>query len=155
VATTNMTSATIVKLVPDSVKPTPEHADVLLELAYLATAVDGRLDDEELATFTGLVGRLLGKIPSTADLDKLLDRFGGNVEFAEIEERVKKIAPTLAEDLKPLAFKLAVGLSVADLDASEDETDLQILLAEALGLDDAKVGELTAEVFAALDAGES
>lgn len=150
-----MTSATIVKLVPDSVKPTAEHADVLLELAYLTTAVDGRLDDDELATFTGLVGRLKGKAPSTAELDKLLDKYGGNVEFAEIEERVKKIAPTLPDTLKPLAFKLAVGLSVADLDASEDETDLQVLLAEALGFDDAKVGELTAEVFAALDAGES
>lgn len=149
-----MTSATIVKLVPDKVKPTPEHADVLLELAYLTTAVDGRLDDEELRTFTGLVGRLQGKAPTTADLDKLLDRYGGNVEFAEIEERVKKIAPTLPDDLKPLAFKLAVGLAVADLDANDEETDLQVLLAEALGFDDAKVGELTAEVFSALDAGD-
>lgn len=137
-------------LVPAGVKVSKEDADVLLELAYLSTAVDGRLADEELAAFGGLVARLHGK----ADVDALLDRFAGNVEHAEIDERVQKLAPTLRAELRPLAFKLAVGLGVADLDASEDESDLQVVLAEALGLDDARVDELTAEVYASLDSGE-
>jgi hypothetical protein len=144
----------VANIVPQGVNPSAEHADVLLELAYLTTAADGRLDDEELAAFTDLVKRLKGKVPSTADLDKLLDRFGGNVEHEEITDRVNKLAPTLPPDLKAIAFKLAVGMSVADLDASGDETDLQVTLAEALGLDETKVDELTAEVYAALDAGE-
>jgi len=67
---------------------------------------------------------------------------------------VQKLAPALPEGLRPLAFKLAVGLGVADLDASEEESDLQVVLAEALGLDEDRVDELTAEVFASLDAGE-
>lgn len=144
----------VANLIPANLSASTEHVDVLLELAYLTTAVDGRLDDEELAAFKELAGRLRGKPVSNSDVDVLLDRFGGNVEHAEITERVQKIAPTLPEDLRALAFKLAVGLSVADLDASDDESDLQVMLAEALGFDDARVDELTAEVYAGLDAGE-
>jgi hypothetical protein len=144
----------LANLVPANLKPSAEHSDVLLELAYLSTAVDGRLDDEELAAFGQLVGRLQGKAPTGAEVDALLDRFGGNVEHAEITERVQKIAPTLPDALRPLAFKLAVGLGVADLDASADESELQVVLAEALGLEEERVDELTAEVYAELDAGE-
>lgn len=145
----------IANLVPKNLTPSPEQADMVLELAYLATAVDGRLDDEELEAFKAIATRLLGKPTTNADLDKLLDRFGGNVDHEEINERVQKIAPTLGDDLRAVAFKLAVGLSVADLDASGDETELQAVLAEALGFDQDKVDELTAEVYASLDAGES
>lgn len=144
----------LANLVPAGLKPSTQHADVLLEVAYLTAAVDGRLHDEELAAFAQIVGRLRGKAPSSTDIDALLDRFGGNVEYAEIEERIQKIVPTLPEELRPLAFKLAVGLSVADLDASDDEGELQVLLAGLLGLDDARVDELTAEVYASLDAGD-
>ncbi len=144
----------LANLVPNDAKFNAEQADVLLELAYLATAVDGRLDDGELDAFKEIVARLRGKAPSNADLDKLLDKFGGNVEHEEIAARVGQLAPTLPPELKGVAFKLAVGLSVVDLDASGDETDLQVTLAEALGFDEAKVDELTAEVYAALDAGE-
>jgi hypothetical protein len=144
----------LANLVPAGVTPSKEHADVLLELAYLTSAVDGRLDDEELAAFEQIITRLRGKAPSSADVDALLNRFGGNVEYDEIIDRVQKIAPTLPPDLRGVAFKLAVGLAVADLDASEDESDLQVVLAEALALDEARVDELTAEVYASLDAGE-
>ncbi|MBX3209264.1 MAG: hypothetical protein KF764_29800 [Labilithrix sp.] len=144
----------LANLVPAGLKASTEETDVLLELAYLSTAVDGRLDDEELSAFKVLVGRLRGTKPSDSDVDALLDRFAANVDHAEIGERVEKLAPTLPANLRPLAFKLAVGLGVADLDASADESDLQIVLAEALGLDEARVDELTAEVYASLDAGD-
>lgn len=144
----------LANLVPAGLSPKAEETDVLLELAYLTTAVDGRLDDAELQHFRDIAARLQGKPVSNADLDKLLDKYGGNVEFDEIAERVRKIAPTLPENLKGIAYKLAVGLAVSDLDASEDETDLQVVLAEALGIDEAKIDELTAEVYSGLDAGE-
>lgn len=144
----------LANLVPQAMKPSAEQSDVLLELAYLTTAVDGRLADEELSAFKGLVARLRKAAPRDADVDALLDRFADNVAHADIVDRVQEIAPSLPEELRPIAFKLAVGLGVADLDASEEETDLQIVLAEALGLDEARVEELTAEVYASLDAGE-
>ncbi len=144
----------IAALVPAGVNPSTQDADTLLELAYLATAVDGRLAEEELAAFTSLVTRFRGKAARRADVDAVLDRFASNVAHTAIADRVEKIAPTLPEQLRPLAFKLAVGLGVADLDASEDEGDLQIVLAEALGLAEARVDELTAEVYASLDGGD-
>jgi hypothetical protein len=145
----------LANLVPEGMTPTPEQADVLLELAWLTTAIDGHLDDAEISAFESLAARLRGKAKVTpAERDALFDKFGGNVEHEEITERVKAIAPGLPKELKPIAFKLAVGLSVADLDTNEDETDLQVMLAEALGLDETTVDTLTAEVYATLDAGE-
>jgi hypothetical protein len=144
----------LANLVPAGLVPSAEHADVLLELAYLTTAVDGRLDDDELLAYKEIAARLRNKPVTDADVDALLDRFGGNVEYAEITERVQKIAPTLPDELRAVAFKLAVGLSVADLDASGDESELQVVLAEAFGFDDARVDALTGEVYAGLDAGE-
>jgi len=139
----------LANLVPAGLTVSPEHADVLLELSYLTTAVDGRLDDDEIASFRTLAERLRGAVK----LDELFDRYGGNVEHAEIEERIKAIAPTLPPALRDLAFKLAVGLSVADLDANENESELIAFLAETLGFDDEKVDTLTAEVYEGLDAG--
>jgi hypothetical protein len=142
----------LANLVPTGLKIDPEHVDVILELSYLTTAADGRLDDDEIASFRTIVEKLRGSV-KPADLDKLFDRYGGNVEHAEIEDRIKAIAPKLPAPLRDVAFKLAVGLSVADLDANEDESELVALLAETLGFDDDKVDTLTAEVYAGLDAG--
>ena len=144
----------LANLVPDDVKVSKEEADVLLEIVYLTTAIDGRLADEELSAFKSLIGRLRGAPARDADVDSLLDKFADNVDHADITERMQKIAPGVPATLRPLAFKLSVGLGVADLDASEEESELQIVLAEALGFDDARVEELTAEVYASLDAGE-
>jgi hypothetical protein len=142
----------LANLVPAGLKIDPEHVDVILELSYLTTAADGRLDDDEIASFGAIVEKLRGSA-KPADLDKLFDRYGGNVDHAEIEDRIKAIAPKLPPPLRDVAFKLAVGLSVADLDANEDESELVALLAETLGFDDDKVDTLTAEVYAGLDAG--
>ena len=143
----------LANLVPASVKPSAEEADVLLELAYLSTAADGRLDDEELAAFKVIVGRLRGtsRATPTSTRCSIASRRTSTTRRSVSACRSSRRAP---DGLRPLAFKLAVGLGVADLDASADESDLQVLLAEALGLDDGRVDELTAEVYASLDAGE-
>ena len=131
--------------------PGPDAA--MLDLANRVARFIATLDDAEIAAYTKVVERVLGGV-SNKGVDVLFDRFGGNVEHAEITERIQKIAPTLPTELRPVAFKLAVAMSVADLDASDDESDLQVTLAEALGFDEAKVDALTAEVYASLDAGE-
>ncbi len=140
-------------LIPDGVKPTTEQQDVLLELAYLTTAADGKLHDEEIDAFTDVVSKLRGKRASEGEVGALMNKFG-TVRQDEIAERVQTIAPGLPRELKPVAFKLAVGLGVADLDATEEESELQAVLAEALGFDDNAVADLTDQVYAALNAGE-
>jgi len=125
-----------------------EHRDTVLELAYLITAADGRLDDAELEAFRKIAGN-----PSEKELDKLLDRFAGSVSHVEIEERVRELAKKLPADLKEDTFKLAVKLSLADMDQSPEEEDIQDTLIEAMGLSADRADELTAEVYGSLDAG--
>ncbi|MFO0739522.1 MAG: hypothetical protein U0270_26725 [Labilithrix sp.] len=140
-------------LVPAGVNPSKEHQDVLLELAYLTTAADGKLHDEEIDAFAQIVSRLRGKTATDAEVGALMSKFG-KLHQSEIADRVQAIAPTLPRELQAVAFKLAVGLGVADLDATEEESELQAVLAEALGFDDETVGELTDQVYAALNAGD-
>src|SRR4051794_18914220 len=121
-------------LVPASVHPSPEQQDVLLELAYLTTAADGKLHEEEIDAFSELVARLRGKKVSDAEVGNLMSKFG-KTHQSEIAERVQVLAPKLTPELQSVAFKLAVGLGVADLDATEEESELQAVLAEALGFD--------------------
>jgi len=132
-----------------------EHADALLELAYLVTAADGRLDDAELAAYRKVVASVRG-VESVTDsaIDALLDRFAAAVDHKEIHDRVRELAPTLPAGLRETAFKLAVKLSVADLDASREEEVVQEIMLEALGISPERADELTAEVYATLDAGE-
>lgn len=130
-----------------------EHADALLELAYLVTAVDGRLLDEELTAYREVAEKLRGAV-SDAEFDALLDRFAGHVEPEEIADRVRELAPKVPAEHRELALKIAIGLAVADLDASPEESVLQELLVEGLGIADERAAEITDEVFGALGGGE-
>lgn len=125
----------IEELIPAGLSPTAEHVETLLELAYLVTAVDGRLADEELQAFGTLAARLQGKEPGVAsDVDALLERFGHNVDWNEIEPRVKTLASLLPKDLHAVAYRLALGLAFVDHEASVEEDKLHKVLADALGL---------------------
>lgn len=130
----------------------PAHTDTLLELAYLISASDGRLDEAELKAFRQLAQRLTGK-SSASDVDALLDRFAGNVEHQEISARVKALAPQLPSELRELAFEIVVALGIADLDTNRDEMDLEDQLMEDLGITPARADELTASVYEAFNAG--
>jgi hypothetical protein len=134
----------ISQLIPSGLLPTAEQTETLLELAYLVTAVDGRLADEELVAFGVLAARLRGKEATTqAELDELLDRYGHNVDWEEeIEPRVRALAAALPKDLHAVAYRLALGLAFVDHEASEAEDRLHKVLGDAL--------DLTPELRAAL-----
>lgn len=138
----------------DSAKLVPsEHVDAVLELAYLIAAADGRLDDAELAAYRELVAGFRGGRVGEADFNALLDRFAGNVEHADVEDRVRLLASKLPASAREISFQLALRLSLADLDMSRQEEALTDALIEALGLTADRADELTAEVYAGLDAG--
>src|SRR5262245_58630439 len=103
----------IVELLPNDFAPSDKDAEILLELAYLVTAADGKLLDEELAAFSAIAARVRGKPKLEAEeLDALLDQFAHHVESHEIETRVRVLAPTLPEELHEVAYKLALGLAL-------------------------------------------
>jgi uncharacterized tellurite resistance protein B-like protein len=122
------------ELIPSTLAPSPEQTEILLELAYLVTAVDGRLADEEIAAFGTIAGRLRGSAITAAELDVLVDRFAHNVERSEIEERVRALVPQLEKDLYAVAYRLALGVAFVDHEASEEEDALHKVLGDALGI---------------------
>ena len=137
----------IAELVPAAVAA-PEHADALLEVAFLMSAVDGHLADEELEAFGALVGRVRGRAATNDEIGQLLERFVFSAHTVGVPDRVREVAKSLPADLRAPAFKVAIALAMVDHDASEHEDELVGVLAEALGLE-GRVAELTAEARAA------
>ena len=142
----------IKKILPAKPISEAEHADCILEIAYLMTAVDGRLGEEELEAYREVVTRIRGKAASLADVDDLLNRFAGNVGPDEITDRVRVLAPKVPEGLRDLTFKIAMALTLVDLDSSRDEEELNDVLIEALGLDPDRTDAIVQEVYSAFDA---
>src|SRR5262245_27804016 len=85
-----------------------EHADTLLELAFLVTAADGRLAAEEVEAFKELMGRVRGTPPSDDEVGAIYQRFTKDLDGATCIDRVRAIAPKLPVDLREAAFRVAM-----------------------------------------------
>lgn len=143
----------IAELVPTSIVGT-EHESALLEVAFLMSAVDGHLADEELATFAELAARVRGREVTKDEISTLLEGFVFSAHTAGVPDRVREVAKTLPADLRAPAFTVAVALAMVDNDASEHEDELVGILAEALQLE-SRVSELTAAARAAITSREA
>jgi len=125
----------VADLVPAGLSPSPEQTEILLEIAYLVTAVEGRLADEELDAFSVIAARLRGTDTLTkSEIDELVARFAGNVDWAEIKARVQVLAPQLPRELHAVAYRLALGLAFVDHDPTDEEDRLHKVLGDALAL---------------------
>jgi uncharacterized tellurite resistance protein B-like protein len=123
------------ELIPEGLSPTSDEAEIILELSYLVTAADGKLTDEELEAFGTLAARLQGKASITPpQVDAIVERYAGAVDWSDIESRVKEIAPKLPKDLHAAAYRLALGLAFVDHDPSEAEDRIHKLLGDTLGI---------------------
>ncbi|MBX3191871.1 MAG: hypothetical protein KF819_33075 [Labilithrix sp.] len=141
-----MPLAKISKILPAGPVASPAHADTLLELAYLMTAVDGKLVQVEIDAFREIASRLHGTAATDADVTGFVDRFSGSVTREQIETRVREIAPTLPAALRDLAFKLAIGLALVDDDAHDEENALVGVLFQALALPEVRADALASQV---------
>jgi len=127
-----------------------EHADTLLELAFLVTAADGRLAAEEAAAFRDLLGRVRGATASDDDVAILYQRFTVALEGSTCEARVRQVAPRLPSELRESAFRVALALALIDRDASPHEDALIEALFQSLALDEARAEDIAREVRSAL-----
>jgi hypothetical protein len=116
-----------------------EHADALLEVAFLMGAVDGHLADEEMALFAELVTTVRGRVVTKDETDELLGRFIVASHTTVLPDRLRELAKILPASLRETAFKVAVGLSHVDDEATAEEHELVGLLATALDLGDRAV----------------
>jgi tellurite resistance protein len=120
----------IAKLLPTS-PVAPDQAEILLELAFLMTAADGKLRAEEVAAFSEIAQRIAGL---NVGANALASRFAVT-KTSEVPSRVRALAPKVAPELRETAFKIAMGLALVDQDGSPEEDDLVTVFVQALGLD--------------------
>ncbi len=118
---------------PPDLALSPAVAYAMLEIAYLVTAIDGRLTDEELAAFQVLAARLRGlQSVSNADVESLVAKFAHNIDPEDIVARVQALAPKLPVEHHELAYVLALALAFVDQDPHEAEDRLHTVLGEVL-----------------------
>jgi tellurite resistance protein len=129
---------------------TREHADTLLEIAFLVTAADGRLAAEEAAAFRDLMGRVRGEAVSDEAVGALYSSFTQRLEGSTCADRVKALGPKLPAELREPAFRVALALALIDRDASPHEDDLIDVLFHSLQLDIDRAEALAKEVRVAL-----
>lgn len=127
-----------------------DHADTLLELAFLVTAADGRLAAEEAAAFRELMGRVRGKEVTDEEVGALYQHFTKQLEGSTCVDRLKQVAPNLPDNLREAAFRVAMALALIDRDASPHEDALIDALFESLKLDNDRAEALAKEVRVAL-----
>lgn len=125
-----------------------QHADLLLEVAFLVTAADGHLDPAEVAAFRQLLGRVRGAEPTDADVAQLFDAF--SKDGTPPVERVGRVAPQLPGELRETAFRTAMALALVDRDASPHEDALIGALFHALELDPTRAEAIAKEVREAM-----
>jgi hypothetical protein len=142
----------VTRVIASGVDLTPPEAEAILEIAYLSTVIDGRLSDEELASFAHLAARLRKKPIEGAELDKLLDGFAAQVEHKDVDERLAQLAAALGRDAaRRTAYKVAFAMALCDLASSDDEADFDDALLEVLKIPVGEADDLESEVYAALD----
>lgn len=126
-------------------------ADAILELGFLVTATDGHIAAEELKAFGEILTLLRGRPVPQEEIDELLGRFLMTLQATHLEERVREVSAALPGDLRELAFKIVIGLTLVEHDENEQEDELVGLLAASLGLAERSI-PLTAEARDAFDA---
>lgn len=148
---TSIASERIARVVPPGLRTTPAERDAILEIAYLCVAADHKLADEELAALRQVAGKLEGRGPLTeAALDELLGRFAEWRAPGEIPELLRGLAAKLSPAARTLAYRVAYGLAVCDLDTSDEEFEFDLQLIDALELTADQASALAEEVQGAL-----
>jgi hypothetical protein len=150
------------RVLPARAQFSGNEVDAILEAAYLATAADGRLSDEEYEAFRAVASTLLHvaaggtgvpRLLGDRELDGLFEGFAAKSTHADRSARVTAVRDRLGRaDVRELAYKVAFAMSLCDLDANEDEEAYDDELMENFGIEEDRADTLAAEVYAALDA---
>ena len=143
----------IPRVVPEKSALTPAEIDATLEIAYVTIAADPRLDPAEIAAFQGVLERLRGSKVAPAELDRVLDEMYSRGERGsdDADERLRALAAKMRTPARELAYKVAYAMGVADMEASDEEFELDLQLVDALELSNDRAEELADEVMAVLN----
>ena len=139
----------ITEILPPGPIESSKDGDTLLELAFLMAAADGRLHAGEMAAYRELVSRVCGAPASESDVGGLVNRFSVTRGSAAIHARVRALGPTLPPELREVAFRVGMGLALADGEGCAEEDELVTVFVEALSIPLERAEVLAEEVRAA------
>lgn len=132
----------------------PIEANALLEVAYVAMAIDRDVPPEELEAFRSLSLRLRGLVDpdaaplSSLDVETLLQVFARRSPAGRELVRLEELAETLRSDAtRRLAFQIAFAMTLVDFNTTEEELALDTAAADTFGLGPDEAKRLRAEVF--------
>jgi hypothetical protein len=138
---------------PSSLALSPAEHDAVLEIAYLAIAADRRLHAEEIHGLTRVAEHLSGGPLAHGALDAMLARFGQQLDGTTCADRVRVVGEALKRpEPRAVAYKAAYGLSLCDLDTSDEEFEFDLDLIDALELSNEDAQRFADEVNDAFSA---
>ncbi len=123
-------------------------ARAVLEIACLAVASDGKIDDEERAVLHVLATEL--RAYRQAELDALVHACNQQTRDERVE-RLRAVGASLSSDAaRHLAYRVSIVTAMADLAAADEEFEFDLDLQDALDLAPDVADDLSAGVHAAL-----
>jgi tellurite resistance protein len=122
--------------------PTP-----IIDLGVLVAYADGRIDDREHAMLSDVFGTLLGTTLNSEVVDALVTASVEVIKAAGAEERARLVGTILKDcDAGEPGLVVALALAFASEGLSENEQRVVDRIAEASGISNERLGELTKKV---------
>ncbi len=115
--------------------------NAMLEVAFLAAAADGEINDAEADNLGATLSQWLGTELSEEVVEDIIDRFIAALAAEGRDQRLAAIASVLDPDARRTAYTLACLVALCDLELHDDELDVLGAIATGLGLsqDEAQV----------------
>jgi tellurite resistance protein len=116
----------------------------LCEAMYLMMSADGHVTNDEREVLRGALKNLSGETLRSAQIETLLDLATKNVAEHGRDTRMREVIAGLHEDpaRAEVAFVLAAAIAFADNAIADEENETLNLLAEGLGIEEARANEL-------------
>lgn len=107
----------------------------MLEVAFLAAAADGEINDAEADNLGSTLSGWLGTSLSEAAVERLIERFIVALEAEGRDRRLAAIAAVLDAEARRTAYTLACLVALCDLELHDHELDVLGVIATGLELD--------------------
>jgi tellurite resistance protein len=116
----------------------------LVEAMYFMMSADGRVTDDEREVLKGALRNLSGDEIRSVHIEAMVDAAARAMALEGREKRIQELITLLHDDpaRAEVTFVLAAAIAFADNAIADEENELLNMLAEGLGIGDARANEL-------------
>jgi tellurite resistance protein len=124
----------------------------ICEAMYLMMSADGKVSDPEREVLRGALRNLSEDTVRSEHIEAMLDQAAKQVTEQGRDARMREVVAALSGDSAraEVAFVLAAAIAFADNAIADEENEALNVLAQGLGIDDARANELLDNVEADL-----